>query len=84
MTGQVPPIYQVGLPTGLRLLGVEYERVPWISITCMVKRGAETDPAGRAGVADWTAEFLTRGTALSGAGISFAPGASPGRVDATP
>ena len=63
MTGNVPPIYQVGLPTGLRLLGVEYERVPWVSLTCMVKRGAETDPAGRAGIADWTAEFLTLGTA---------------------
>jgi zinc protease len=29
----------------------------------MVKRGAETDPPGKAGVADWTAEFLTLGTA---------------------
>jgi zinc protease len=63
MTGNPPPIYQVDLPTGLRLLGVEYERVPWVSITCMVKRGAETDPAGQAGVADWTAELLTLGTA---------------------
>jgi zinc protease len=63
MTGQAPPIYQVGLPTGLQLLGVEYERVPWVSLTCMVKRGAETDPPGKAGGADWTAEFLTLGTA---------------------
>ena len=63
MTGQAPPIYQVSLPSGLRLLGVEYERVPWVSLTCIVKRGAETDPAGKAGVADWTAEFLTQGTA---------------------
>jgi zinc protease len=63
MTGNAPPIYQVSLPTGLRLLGVEYERVPWVSITCMVKRGAETDSPGKAGAADWTAEFLTLGTA---------------------
>jgi zinc protease len=63
MTGNAPPIYQVGLPTGLRLLGVEYERVPWVSLTCMVKRGGETDPSGKAGAADWTAEFLTLGTA---------------------
>jgi zinc protease len=63
MTGHAPPIYQVSLPTGLRLLGVEYERVPWVSLTCMVKRGAETDPPDKAGVADWAAEFLTLGTA---------------------
>jgi len=29
----------------------------------MIKRGAETDPPGQAGVADWTADFLTLGTA---------------------
>ena len=28
----------------------------------MAKRGAETDPSGKAGAADWTAEFLTLGT----------------------
>jgi zinc protease len=28
----------------------------------MAKRGAETDPPGKAGVADWTAEYLTLGT----------------------
>ena len=63
MTGYIPEIYQVSLPTGVNLLGVEYERVPWVSLTCMVKRGAECDPPGRAGVADWTAEYLTLGTA---------------------
>ena len=48
MTGNAPPIYQVSLPNGLRLLGVEYQRAPWVSLTCIVKRGAETDPAGKA------------------------------------
>jgi len=62
MTGHLPDIYQVSLPTGMNLLGMEYERVPWVSITCMVKRGAETDPPDKAGVADWTAEYLTLGT----------------------
>ena len=51
------------MPAGLKLLGVEYDRVPWVSLTFMAKRGAETDPPGKAGVADWTAEFLTLGTA---------------------
>jgi zinc protease len=63
MTGYIPEIYQASLPTSVNLLGVEYERVPWVSLTCMVKRGAECDPPGQAGVADWTAEFLTLGTA---------------------
>jgi zinc protease len=62
MPGYIPEIYQMNVPTGLKLLGVEYARVPWVSITCMVKRGAETDPPGKAGVADWTAEFLNLGT----------------------
>lgn len=63
MAGQLPEIYRAGLPHGMNLLGMEYERVPWVSLTCMLKRGAETDPPGKAGVADWTAEFLTLGTA---------------------
>ena len=62
MTEHLPDIYQMSLPTGVNLLGMEYVRVPWVSITCMVKRGAETDPPGKAGVADWTAEYLTLGT----------------------
>ncbi|MFW6123337.1 MAG: M16 family metallopeptidase [Thermodesulfobacteriota bacterium] len=62
MTEYLSPIYQASLPHGMNLLGLEYERVPWVSLTCMVKRGAETDPPGKAGLADWTAEFLTLGT----------------------
>ncbi len=62
MNGHLANIYQASLPHGMNLLGMEYERVPWVSLTCMVKRGAETDPIGKAGVADWTAEFLTLGT----------------------
>ena len=62
MTGYLPEIYQVSLPNGMNLLGMEYERAPWVCLTCMVKRGAETDPPGKAGVADWTAEFLSLGT----------------------
>ncbi len=63
MTVNVPPIYQANLPNGLKVLGVEYQRVPWVSLSCMIKRGAETDPMGKGGAADWTAEFLTLGTA---------------------
>lgn len=62
MTNFVPEIYQSTLPGGMNLTGVEYDRVPWVSLTFMAKRGAETDPQGKAGAADWAAEFLTLGT----------------------
>ncbi len=63
MTNYLPEIHQATLPNGLTLLGLEYNRVPWVSMSFMTKRGAECDPPGKAGVADWTAEFLTLGTA---------------------
>jgi zinc protease len=63
MTNFLPEIHQTTLPGGMRLLGVEYDRVPWLSLTFMAKRGAETDPLDKPGVADWAAELLTLGTA---------------------
>jgi len=62
MAYNLPEIHQATLPGGMKLLGVEYDRVPWLSLTFMAKRGAETDPVGKPGVADWAAELLTLGT----------------------
>jgi zinc protease len=62
MENYIPEIHQATLPNGLNLLGVEYDRVPWLSLTFMAKRGAEADPPGKGGVSDWTADFLTLGT----------------------
>ena len=62
MADYIPEIHQATFPNGLNLLGVEYDRVPWLSLTFMAKRGAEADPPGKGGVSDWTAEFLTLGT----------------------
>ncbi len=62
MAGYVPEIQQAVLPGGLRFLGVEYDRVPWVSITFMAKRGGEADPPGKGGVADCAAEILSLGT----------------------
>jgi zinc protease len=62
MSNYLPEIHQTTLPNGLTILGVEYHRVPWVSLTFMAKRGSETDPPGKAGAADWTAELLTLGT----------------------
>lgn len=63
MTDFPPEIHQATLPGGIKLLGVEYDRAPWLSLTFMAKRGAETDPLDKPGVADWAAELLTLGTA---------------------
>src|SRR4030065_883897 len=63
MTVSPPEIHQATLPGGIKLLGVEYDRAPWLSLTFMAKRGAETDPLDKPGVADWAAELLTLGTA---------------------
>jgi zinc protease len=62
MAYNLPEIHQATLPGGMKLLGVEYDRAPWLSLTFMAKRGAETDPPDRPGVADWAAELLTLGT----------------------
>ncbi len=62
MTEYIPEIQQAVLPGGMRLLGVEYDRVPWVSLIFMTKRGGEADPPGKGGVADWAAEFLSLGT----------------------
>jgi zinc protease len=62
MAEYIPEIQQAVLPGGMRLLGVEYDRVPWVSLIFMTKRGGETDPPGKGGVADCAAEFLTLGT----------------------
>jgi zinc protease len=58
----LPAIETASLPGGLTLLGMEYDRVPWVSMSFMTKRGAECDPPEKAGLADWTAEYLTLGT----------------------
>ena len=52
MGNYLPEIHQATLPNGMNLLGLEYDRVPWVSITLMVKRGSECDPPGKAGAAD--------------------------------
>ena len=58
----LPQIYTHSLPNRLKVVGMEYTRTPWVSITYMAKRGAETDPPGKGGTADCLAECLTLGT----------------------
>jgi zinc protease len=62
MADYITKIRQATLPNGMNLLGVEFARAPWLNLTFMAKRGSETDPMGKPGVADWAAELLTLGT----------------------
>lgn len=59
---QESDIKKVRVPTGLTLMGLEYHKLPLVYITLMIKRGAESDPEGKGGLADLTAEMLTLGT----------------------
>jgi len=58
----LPELYAHDLANGLQLVGLEYSRTPWVSITFLAKRGAEADPPGKGGTADCLAEILTLGT----------------------
>ena len=58
----LPEIYTHNLPNQMKVVGMEYTRTPWVSITYMAKRGAEADPPGKGGAADCLAECLTLGT----------------------
>lgn len=50
------------LKNGLRVIAVERSGMPLVSAELLVKSGGEVDPAGLAGLADTTAELLTKGT----------------------
>ena len=50
------------LPSGMALLVSEKRAVPIVTATMLIQAGAYLDPPGKAGLANLTAELLTRGT----------------------
>lgn len=50
------------LPNGLRVIVFERHTTPLASALLMIKTGGEADPAQLSGLADMTAELLTKGT----------------------
>src|SRR4026208_516518 len=50
------------LPNGLRVIVVERRESPLISAQVLIKNGGEVDPPELAGLADMTANLLTKGT----------------------
>jgi zinc protease len=55
------PVEQT-LPNGLRVIVVEDHNTSLVTIALVIKNGGEVDPTSLAGVADLTANLLTKGT----------------------
>jgi predicted Zn-dependent peptidase len=58
---KLPPIQKRALANGLPVWIVEMHEVPVASISVLVNAGAETDPAGKYGLANFTAAMLDEG-----------------------
>jgi zinc protease len=57
-----PAIDKSVLPNGLRVWTVHHAQVPLVGFTLLVRRGAASDPAGKAGLAAFTADMLDEGS----------------------
>lgn len=60
--GTFPKPVEETLPNGLRVIVIERRESPLISAQVLIKNGGEVDPPELAGLADMTANLLTKGT----------------------
>jgi zinc protease len=58
----VPTPVEKRLRNGLRVIVVEHHATPLVAAQVLVKNGGEVDPSNLSGLADMTAELLTKGT----------------------
>src|SRR5438105_1741058 len=58
----VPKPVERTLRNGLRVIVIEHHEMPLVAAQLLIKNGGEVDPADLSGVADMTAELLTKGT----------------------
>jgi zinc protease len=82
-----PPFKEATLPNGLQLVVVERHEQPVISVSLAFRAGEIYDPAGKEGLAELTAELLSKGTAtrtadqiaatIEGVGGSLSASAGP-------
>ncbi|HUG26712.1 MAG TPA: insulinase family protein [Gemmatimonadales bacterium] len=56
-----PPFREFTLPNGLRVVLVESDKQPVISVSLSIPAGGIHDPADREGLAEWTAALLIKG-----------------------
>ena len=61
-SGTFPKPDEQTLPNGLRVIVIERRESPLVSAQLLVKNGGEVDPPELAGLADMTANLLTKGT----------------------
>ena len=61
-SGTFPKPFEETLPNGLRVIIIERRESPLISAQLLIKNGGEVDPPELAGLADMTANLLTKGT----------------------
>src|SRR4029079_9210612 len=61
-SGTFPKPVEQTLPNGLRVIVVERRETPLVSAQLLIKNGGEVDPPELAGLADMTANLLTKGT----------------------
>ncbi|CAN5413710.1 hypothetical protein BH18ACI3_BH18ACI3_05690 [soil metagenome] len=58
----IPAVQEKKLPNGLTVAVVERKNVPLVTVQLLVKSGASSENASKAGLADLTASMLTKGT----------------------
>src|ERR1044071_2191541 len=61
-SGKFPTPVEQTLPNGLRVIVIERHETPLITAQLLIKNGSEVDPPELAGLADMTANLLTKGT----------------------
>ncbi len=61
-SANVPKPVERTLANGLRVIVIENHSTPLVGAQLLVKNGGEVDPANLSGLADMTAELLTKGT----------------------
>ena len=58
----VPPVIEKKLPNGLTVAVVERKNVPLVTIAMLIRSGASAEASDKAGLANLTADMLTKGT----------------------
>ena len=61
-SGVFPKPVEETLPNGLRVIVIQRSETPLVSAQLVIKNGGEVDPPELAGLADMTANLLTKGT----------------------
>jgi zinc protease len=59
---KIPAIKETTLKTGLKVAVVERKDIPLVTVTLLIKSGAESEEEEKAGLANMTADLLTKGT----------------------